>query len=124
MRPGPQAGPDGTQAIAAEFPMKCTLVDNMAGKHELVTDLHTESILNMLGDARSHFTIVPVSANTIKVRNYRHRKRLAQLAAARAADTATNSEGGSRRGSALESRAVDGNGASGTGYMNPQPNPR
>ena len=60
----------------------------MAGKHELVTDLHTESILNMLGDARSHFTIVTVSANTIKVRNYRHRKRLAQLAAARAAVTA------------------------------------
>ena len=68
--------------------MKCTFVDNMAGKHELVTDLHTESILNMLGDARSHFTIVPASANTIKVRNYRHRKRLAQLAAARAAVTA------------------------------------
>lgn len=124
MRPGPQAGPDGTQAIAAEFPMKCTLVDNMAGKHELVTDLHTESILNMLGDARSHFTIVPVSANTIKVRNYRHRKRLAQLAAARAADTAANSEDGSRRRSALESHAVDGNGASGAGSMNPQPNPR
>ena len=101
-----------------------TLVDNMAGKHELVTDLHTESILHILGDARSHFTIVPASANTIKVRNYRHRKRLAKIAAARAADTATNSEGGSRRGSALESRAVDGNGASGAGPMNPAPNPR
>ncbi len=123
MRPGPQAGPDGTQAIAAEFPMKCTLVDNMARKHELVTDLHTESILNMLGDARSHFTIVPVSANTIKVRNYRHRKRLAQLAAARAADTATNSDGGSRRRSATVSGAVMGNGATGPEPMNPGPIP-
>ena len=103
--------------------MKCTLVDNMPGKRSNQADAHELNILDLLGDARSHFQVVPVSANTIKVRNYRHRKRLAKLAAARAADTATNSESGSRRGSAPVCATVDGNGASGAGSMNPGPNP-
>lgn len=103
--------------------MKCTLVVNMPGKRSNQADAHELSILDLLGDTRSHFTIVPVSANTIKVRNYRHRKRLARLAQLEAADTAKNAERGSRRRSAPGSGALDGKGASAAGSMNPTPNP-
>jgi hypothetical protein len=86
-------------------------------------DPHELSILAALGDARSHFKVLPVSRNTLYVRRYRHRLRLARLAAADAADTATNNDGGPRRRSATVHGAVMGNDAIGPGSMSPGPNP-
>lgn len=73
-------------------------------------DPHLASILDKLGDARSHFRIVPVSKNTLYVRRYRHKLRLAKLAALRAADTATNDGAGSRRRSGAGDPTAIGNG--------------
>ena len=94
-----------------------------APKPAALEDPHELSILAALGEARSHFKVLPVSRNALYVRRYRHRLRLAKLATAGADPSATNNGAGSgERSGAADPTARQDDGRR-SGPTNPPANP-